>query len=455
MTTSVAFNAEQLKKVLTVDAKIDANYLKIAGGTGHYNYSYAGIFNNSSLNIILSATTEFARRGVGIATAADFTKNMDPALFERTCGSRYVAIERRGATVSVILSISSADSDVRTAVQADLSAHGSYGPVSCSVTASLQSEVHSASQTGRLSIQVLATGGGGFGDLKSLIESLSTDPKSFTLITKAFGDYLKTFTADNAAPIGFHVASMENFGWDASHGDTWTAAQERAIRTIVSEYRDVVVMIAASEAIRDGVDVRNKMLSTDNVNTIVAQIPLLQQYIDELTVVYLSCRKYGNANCAIPDRPNIVALPAVPPPPRARFLVKADDTFLDPLTSQQILSDARYSLLQRTQRLRPQTSSAASYLVVEGFEIITIWVPDVTSLAANRQRTEILYYKESSDDELGHMIFQYMSQTHAGSKTFVLRITDALDRKFDISFLQADWNISGNNSAIHQTTLFP
>lgn len=456
--SDVVFTTEQLRTVIGIDSKIDANYLDVAGGSGRFSYNFSSLFREDSLNIVLTASTEYGRQGL---KAADLTPEAlairsDGKKFEAMCGSRYVAIEHRGASVSVILTIYNVARDVKTSVQAEMSAHGGYGPISGSVSTSIQSELTSAAASKRLALRVVATGGEGLSALQDLVASQAAAPDSLDKILAAVGGYLKDFKSTNAAPIGFDVASMANFGWDSNSVDLWGVLQERRLRAMVTEFRTIAAMLDSASNIKAGNDVRLKVLSKADAALIVAAIPAMEDYLGKIAASHKACRTEAQATCDLPQRPQLPALSEIPSPPRVQFLVKADGEFLDSVTSRAIVGDGRYSLIERTKKFRPTTKVAASYLVIDGEYMQAIYITNLGGVPNDPKHKEILFESSTDEKGLGSRIIDHMFASKKGdSVVFSVAVADQFGRQVEAPFFKATWDIQPHSTNITAVTLFP
>jgi hypothetical protein len=307
-----------------------------------------------------------------------------------------------------------------------------------------------------LGLQVVATGGEGLSALHDLVASLAAKPDAFDKVFGALSDYLKTFKADNSAPIGFNVASFSNFGWDPNSVDLWSALQERHLRTIVSEYRSTAATLDTAQAIRDKHDLRNKIFTKQQIEAITAEIPMLEEYLGKLAEAHRDCRTKPDSPCNPPKKPNLTAIADIPSPPRVQFLVKADEAFLDSVTSRYIISNGRNTILQRTREFRPNTRSAAIYLVLDGKYIQTVYLSPIGGLPGVAQHMEYLFGDDNGKAaSLSRRIFEYELRAGGGDGTFALFIDDTLGRHVEAPFLHSKWEITWHSTEINSTTLFP
>jgi hypothetical protein len=76
--------------------------------------------------------------------------------FENTCGTQMVMIERKGASVAVVLTIHNVDTGVKAKLRTELSAGADLGFLKGSAKADVTAELDSASHEGRLNFKLLA-----------------------------------------------------------------------------------------------------------------------------------------------------------------------------------------------------------------------------------------------------------------------------------------------------------
>jgi hypothetical protein len=373
--TTLVTNSEQLRQALSIDAKIDASYLSFGGGA-NFSFSDSSAFSSDAITVIISATTEFGRIALGppklTPTAAAVLK--DGAKFANTCGTRFVQIEHRGAAVYTIVTLSSVTNEDQSAIKAGLAAHGGWGPLNGSAATNFQNELSRAAHSGRLSVQVVATGGSGFGSLSDLIVAASTKSNSLDEIKKALGNFLKDFKAENAAPIGYQVASMELLGWNPSSVNLWNEYKERKLRTIVAIYRHETTTIDQINSIISDAhpDPRAALMSKEAIAALKAALPKLEEYQRALALAHTSCKadvSSAGDKCKLPERPtaSIDALPSIPDPPASVWTVITDAGPLDPIQSRAIIEVQPFSpLLPRARIYKQAATSARLVLKING-----------------------------------------------------------------------------------------
>ena len=320
-TSTLVTNSEQLKSALNVDSKVDASYL-LFKGSASFNLQENSAVTSDSVTVVVSAYTEYGRlRMKNDKLTSDAAAIVsDPVQFEKVCGSRVVLVEHRGASVSAIITIIGVTSDSKSAISSKLSASGGWGPLSADASVAVQTEMAAASSQNRIAVQVMATGGNGFGSLGDLVKSLLGGPDALHSIQTALGNYMQQFNKDNSAPIGFDVGSMEAYGWKPTDA-FWTQIKERKLRALVSFARDTVTKQAVAQAILNGSDARRLEFPTAaSLKDLQDAIPTWSTYLDALQMTHAACKldtsDQGTA-CDPPPmalpKPDII--PPLPDPP--------------------------------------------------------------------------------------------------------------------------------------------
>ena len=479
-------NAEQLKSALGIDLKIDASFLGGSVG-GQFNYSDSALFDEKSVTLVVQATTEFGRIALQAPiTLTDSAKALlaTPTKFANACGTRLVSVERRGASVSAIITIDSLSQGDKQSISAGLSASGGFGPVSGSASAAFKTEMARAAQSGRLNIQVVATGGTGLGGLGKLLVALTTNPDSLDKIQAGLGDYLSQFNADNSVPIGFHVLSMSDLGYDPADEDVWTINKERRLRQIAATYDEVSSIVDAGNGILGGSDIRSKMLSADTLSAIRKAVPQYQTYLDNLAAAHKGCKADQTADgshCVPPENPvSPDPIPRLPSPPHSSFRVQADGISWDESRSRAIVYGGQ-GLTQGVRLFDPTVKKVGLTLLVEGPPLQTAIlefiddssvVSPVTVLPLKGSGTGSFAFMSNistpiswcdgdcdfalfSKNGLAGLIHDYIlksSGEHSGG--FAIKFTDFFGREFLVQITQGDKWKNSNGQIVIQGSSF-
>jgi hypothetical protein len=462
-------NSAQLKQSMSIDTKVDASYLAFSGG-GHFNFKDDSLFTSDSVTVVVTATTEFGRVGYKKRPKiSDDVKALlqDGPAFAKTCGTRYVAIERRGASVSAILTISSVHTEDKQTIVADMHASGGWGPLSGKASTDFQQELTRAATSGRLNFQLVATGGPGFGPLGDVVASLTTNPQSLSAIEKALGDYIKQFTSENSVPIGFEVGSMSDFGWDPNSVDLWNLQKEKQLRAIVKNYRHIESLVESGRSIVEGNDPRTSLLNPKQLKAIIDALPMYESYMQTLAEAHKSCKeKTDLKTCTIPSAqlPPEGTIPDFPAPPDTSYRVQVDGNLLDVITSRAIFFATRGPLLDRVRVYQPAAQHAEVLFMLKGHYLSTASLvfqqngsaPSAVAPVALLpiSVTGVSYHLEgdpSVNKDMDQALLKFMRQYQTqGSGTFYLDVQDQLGRKFRIAVATADWSVSPTQTKLTQ-----
>ena len=137
LSVSYVRNLDQMNLSMKVDSKADASYLGFKGGARFaMDTSYA--FSANSITAILTAETDFGRWGLDAsAKLNDDAKALltDGGKFAEVCGTRFVIAERRGASVSAVITLRSVCDEFKSSLESEFSGGGSWGVMSGSAQA--------------------------------------------------------------------------------------------------------------------------------------------------------------------------------------------------------------------------------------------------------------------------------------------------------------------------------
>jgi hypothetical protein len=452
--TQLVTNHEQLQSSLGMDSKIDASYL-IFKGSATFNFHYSVSSSDDSATVVVSAVSEFGRKGLSPPKLTVEAKQIvgNSSLFANTCGTRFVNIEHRGASVSAIVTIRGLTKEEKTTLVTGVTGEGGWGPLSAAGSTQFQAELAKAVKTGRADIQVVSTGGNGFGGLGDTVKALAATPESLPAIQTALGIYISQFNSSNSVPIGFDVESMEALGWAPATDNLWTLQLERKLRALVQAYRETRDALGAVAAIKAKADVRASLMTADQIAAMDSATPAWESRLDEIAGAYQKCKTRaddGQFDCALIAAPaNLTLLPPVPVPPRALFIVIADDARLDEISSRAIVYDNSAPLLDRVSIVRPGSHAARIVFSVVGEYLVSCNLqfrgdPSPKSLHALAITPNGSDFPIATDTGLAGMMADIFSFTTVsvprGKGVFFLRIRDSLGRVFDLDIYEAEWS---------------
>jgi hypothetical protein len=252
--------------------------------------------------LVIKAWTEFPNLTIKNEVLRDSAKAdlADSQKFENEFGSYFIDIVRRGASVSAIVTISQIDDDTMNDIKAGMGASGGWGPFSGSVSATVNTELQRATSANRVDVQVVATGGNGFGELGGIISALTGKTDAISNIESALGNYLKQFTKDNSAAFGFHARSMTTFGWNPNNMNLWSAEKDRILENTVARYRDILSQVSAGEDVVAGTSLYSKVMTQADIAKIKQALPAYEKYLSDLAAFWQSVQDGTNKDLAVP-----------------------------------------------------------------------------------------------------------------------------------------------------------
>jgi hypothetical protein len=157
----------------------------------------------------------------------------DPDAAADVCGTEVALLERRAASVVAFFSLSSISEQEQTALATSLTVGVSGGTWGADMTASYKSFVAAAQQVSAISVSVYALGGTGISGLSGIVTSYG----DLQGVSNILADYLKNYTFDTAAPIGYSTASLRSFGWKGQDPDM--AVLNKRLVDLYFLYRDL------------------------------------------------------------------------------------------------------------------------------------------------------------------------------------------------------------------------
>jgi hypothetical protein len=425
-------------------------------GGANFSFRYTASSSDDSATVIVNAVSEFGRKALVRPRLTIEAQNLvgDSALFARTCGSRFVNIERRGASVSAILTIRGMTKEEKTSISSGVSGEGGWGPLSASASAKFEAELAKAVKTGRADIQVVATGGNGFGGLGDTVKALASLPESLPAIQSALSVYITQFNSGNAVPIGFWVESMEAVGFKPSVDDIWTLQLERKLRALVTAYRETSAALVSASSIAHKTDVRSALMSEGEIAAMTAATTDWESKLDEIAEAYQKCKIPDLSNhhyqCNLVAAPsNLSLVPPVPVGPSALFRVLADEELLGEEQSRAIVYDNSAPLIDRVSVFRPGSHTAKIVFSVSGHYLVSCNLlfrgnpsqKSILGLSITGDRGNFPIATEAGLAGIMSNIFKFTTTTVPdGNGTFFLRIRDSLGRVFDLDVYEADWN---------------
>ncbi|WP_348261771.1 hypothetical protein P8935_18450 [Telmatobacter sp. DSM 110680] len=371
-TIRMVSNTQELRESLSMDASVDVSYLMFKGSS-HFSFSQENLFSAKDINFVLKFSNEYARigmQGLHLTQRAQMLLDKgDVATFKSECGTRLVLIEHRGATVAAIVTLHEVDSTSRSQYAGSLSGGINLGALSGDMKASIAGEMDRAARDKRISVQVVSTGGDGFGALSTLVSQDVSGKDVFGSLQQALGNYIKGFNNDNAAPIGFSVGPM--LGLTEVDNDLWSLEKERRLGLLVDEYRADAIHQTEIDSILAGRDPRADLYSETQLKELKTLAVPLDDYMNRISQIHSACKGATVSNlsiCRVPEPKPIIPKFLQPISPlMGQWFICVDGVAWSPLKSRTFFEDpGGGTILERVRRRLPNAKSAAVVFSVKG-----------------------------------------------------------------------------------------
>jgi len=319
-------NTKQLSQASKEEIKADVNLAKIkASGSQTNNSSY--LEDTRSITLVLTATTDFGRwslKSSAKLTPAAQAVLANPKQFEELCGSRYVALERRGASAYASITISNVSSEFKNSVTSGVHYGIGVPTLGASASAAFNTEIRRAYKQNRLRTHVDGTGGGGLGALRAVISGAGAKTNPIAEMAAGLADYVGSFTKDNAAPYEYTVASLKQFGWNPPQPTEWTIEQETHLRTMRDVIRGYAQQIDGWKDYQSG-GIFYKLYGPARGSQAESALKQLEAAMDVWSKAFEACKAgKDRADCYLPDASAGSAGDfLLPAPPTAKLRVGA------------------------------------------------------------------------------------------------------------------------------------
>lgn len=275
------------------ELRAEATYLTADASVGTKATSDRAL-DARSVRVVVHATTDFGRWGMkaGVALTEDAKRRVDdPAGFARYCGTEFVSIERRGASVAAVLTLNTRTDALKRELDLSLGASAAYGPISASLQQKLDSELRKSAKEGRLNVDVVSTGGIGLGGLNSVVIAEAASEAGLNAIKKSLAEYLKSFSESNAAAVEYVTASMEQFGWDRS-GYVEEPIDYQRLIAISEEFKRASARLRLIEELERSGSRLRPLIGDGNAKLISSYMkPTLRRYLDRLRDAHEACKR--------------------------------------------------------------------------------------------------------------------------------------------------------------------
>lgn len=462
------------------ELRAEAAYLDASANAG-LKASSARTTDAHSVRVVVTATTDFGRWGMkaGASLTEDAKKRVaDPAAFAKFCGTEFVSIERRGASVAAVLTLNTRTDALKRALELSLGGSASYGPISASLQQQFNSELKKSAKEGRLNVDIVSTGGIGLGGLNSVVIAEAATDAGLDAVKKSLAEYLKSFSESNAAAVEYVTASMEQFGWDRSAYVEEPLDYQRLI-AISEEYKRASARLALIEEIeRPGSRLR-PLIGDGNAKLISSYMkPTLRRYLDRLRDAHEACKRdreddwctsmFDDDGAKIFNPPDLPIFDKLFHAPTVRF--EAGGELANPRTDEQRLSrDAVRVILDapvsgRAAARKPIDAYPGplnvTVAVVADYPLKTVRTVFLDTDSAEEavvvaesvvQGPDVSYKFFSTDPDgadysfEGDLLAWAKESGEKGSGIFLFVVKDAADREWRVPFLEARWSKGGKD----------
>jgi len=330
---SVAKTASELRSSVGFDAEVDASYLAFSGNAS-YSYKSDFLQREDTLAVVLRAATEYGgaelKDVVLTEQALKWLDNpADREHFRTACGTYYVSSVRMGASVSVILALSGLTREEKEAISGELGASGSGGAWSASGSAKSSQTISKIFQSGRATMQVVATGDSGLAALKDLLPATVAKPDSLNEVVTALQSYVAGFDRKNAAPLAFSVTPIRLLDTRIAVKDLSESVRLRRMARLVDAYRtrsDELALIDQLLANDAGPDHRLGLTSEE----LQARRVTVENELDDIEIAHSACRDGAQpvASCAMPANLAATRNSLLPKQPRISFEIQSGNAVL-------------------------------------------------------------------------------------------------------------------------------
>lgn len=492
LTASYVANAQDVSNASNLDIRASAEFL---GGSAseHFNLNTSENFSEMSINVVVNAVTDYGQWGMAPSPEPRLTERAqsllksNPPEFARTCGTRYISMERRASAAGVLISISSVKHSWKEAFMQEASGGYGAGGMSASASVKFSSELKTALEEHRVSFQVFSTGGDGFGSLGEMCKGLTgKEDNPMDVIASGLDSFLKTFGKSNAAIYSFSASPMEYFGWDASRDLPWTDTKSQELLSIVDEYRRIGETIENAEQFTDPDSAWHRAICDESPcypASVALETSLIQdakEFQSSLKDAYNTCTtKQDMASCPVPSIPPKLIIFvrdfSTPPPPVVQFRVSArinlapGEHFNSSNWPQTVSGVRARAVLNSPEDLRLKVLQ--SFVPADGFQVLEILhgrfletgklvfvEPDkdretaLTTETGETNGSSVWYSMppQPAFDYLPTLLatlasFTKQDQVYKGSGTVFLDLTDKIGRSFRLALFDLDFDSSDGN----------
>jgi hypothetical protein len=452
-------NTEQLDTAIDVDSKIDASLLANRV-SAHVHQHTTDMRRATSITVVLKAYTYFGRWALDVnaGLTGDAKNYLQTGDFAEKCGTDYVSIERRGSSVSAIITLYSVTTDFKNTFDSDMTVSGGYGPLNAKATNDFKAELKRETASNRVGVDVTAAGGEGFGDLSEIVKTALSSNNGVDAAADALQNFIAKFNKENPTAIEYVTSSMEDFGWSAGSLEPWTDPKQTRLQELAEIYRSTSDDLAEVKEVVAKTHPLSSVLEPSFAGDLAPTIAPAERYLAEVARVHGACKANKASDlsdCEIPARTFSFAFSFEPllglirramDPPRVVML-----SSLPPMETQVVLSAPPVSRLSIAREFDRSIDGLGVTYQVNGSYLLSgkiVFVEDTkvetgVTLEGNIHNVGFVWwhsepnpYPDCLETLLGHWMAGF-SGSHSG--TFYEVVKDKVGRSFRLAIMNVSW----------------
>jgi Concanavalin A-like lectin/glucanases superfamily len=301
-------NLADLRRSLALDVKIDARTLTFRG-SANFSFEESNFVREDVINLVVSASVEFGRRRIarpGLLPEAEALRQ-NPRQFIQRFGSLVPLVERRGAALHSIITLSELSETSRNLLRSGLAVSAGIGLWSADLRSSIKTEMEQQRQRRTFNIQLLTTGVGNTDALAATLQRLPFDATDgltalFNIRDELANAIRSLGSPDTAAPTGFLVNTMEAlFQVRLTTTDLLSESKDECLSAIVDRFREVRVKRAHIGSLVQANREDAESLLFDGVAQLPEAARLYDEHLTRLRTLHERVMPAQEFNCELPD----------------------------------------------------------------------------------------------------------------------------------------------------------
>ncbi len=326
MNTYFVSSSSKLKSIMGIDVKIEASYLTSKANAG-LQLDTERMFKSDSVTLMVLAQSEYGRMLMDQPKLTPYAESLwktRPEDFEKECGTHLVRMIRRGAMIAVFVTLTNLTEEQKNkiTVEAGFEARGEVA--SATLKSKFQDQMERSHASNSVRTQVISTGGEGISSLADMVRLMTLQPDSLDKIEAAVGQFMKTFTAANPAPIGFYAAP---FGFGITPGKfVWEHRRQKRLGILADHYGELDAKLDDIRHLLMPEDPRHAGLTTTQVAGFTRVADQLEEALNVVADSHKACMVERSLKACqmpqyeldahvvppMPARPTLLALPSSP-----------------------------------------------------------------------------------------------------------------------------------------------